>query len=203
MLRPQTGAVDQGEQVGRGESAARAAGAAGRGIAALVQGERLDGVAGHRPGEHGAGPVGGRQARLTAGPDGAGDLAEGDGRVVDDLEHPVAERQVEPGCIGGRGQHLVQQVAVALDAVDRSPTPAVSARRRRVASASALGSTTVTSWPRRARGTANIPLPPPTSSTRSGVPVPTTGSSAAQTAALRTGNCSAGGERGASAPGEA
>ena len=41
-----------------------------------------------------------------------------------------------------------------------------------------------------------MPLPPPTSSTRIGVPAPTTGSSAAHTAAVRAGNCSAGGEAG-------
>src|SRR4051812_33474724 len=81
-------------------------------------------------------------------------------------------------------------------ACTRAPTPAVSARRRRVASASALGSTTVTSWPSRARGTANMPLPPPTSSTRSGLSAPTSGSSAAQTAAVRAGICSAVGEVG-------
>src|SRR4051812_41946608 len=78
----------------------------------------------------------------------------------------------------------------------RAPAPAVSARRRRVASASALGSTTVTSGPGGARGTANMPLPPPTSSTRNELPAPTRGSSAAQTAAVRAGNCSAVGEAG-------
>ena len=87
-------------------------------VAVLVQGERLDRVPGHGAGEHRAGPVGRREAHLAAGAHGAGDLAEGHRRVVDDLEHPVAEREVEPAVVGRRGQHLVQQVAVALDAAD-------------------------------------------------------------------------------------
>ena len=47
----------------------------------------------------------------------------------------------------------------------RSPTPASAARRVSAASASGLASTTVTSWPDRASGTANPPVPPPTSTT--------------------------------------
>src|SRR4051812_7050002 len=70
-----------------------------------------------------------------------------------------------------------------------APTPAVAARRCRVASASALGSMTVTRCPSWARGTANMPLPPPTSRTRRGEPPVTTGPSAAQIAAERAGGC--------------
>ena len=72
---------------------------------------------GDRPGEDGAGAVHRRDAHLAAGPQGSGDLAEGDRRVVDDLEHVVAEREIETVAAGGR-KHLVQQVAVALEAAD-------------------------------------------------------------------------------------
>ena len=184
---------------GRGEPAAGRPGAAGRGVAVLEQGQRLHRVAGDGPAEDGAGAVGRREAHLAAGAQGPGDLPEGDRGVVDDLEHVVAERQVVAAGLA-RGRWPAGPRAAGRRRPGRprtrSPTPAVSARRRRVARASALGSTTVTSWPSRASGTANMPLPPPTSSTRSGVPAPTTGSSAAQTAAVRAGSCSAVGEAG-------
>src|SRR5262249_13873389 len=47
----------------------------------------------------------------------------------------------------------------------RSATPASAARRVRAASASGLASTPVTSCPACASGTANPPVPPPTSTT--------------------------------------
>ena len=47
----------------------------------------------------------------------------------------------------------------------RSATPVSSDRRSRIASASGLGSTTVTRWPSSATRTANPPVPPPTSRT--------------------------------------
>ena len=119
---------------------------AGGRVAVLEQGQCLDRVAGDGPGEHGARAVGGREAHLAAGAQGPADLAEGDGGVVDDLEDVVAQRQVvavaavpRPGGprAGGRRRPGGRGPA--------RPTPAVSARRRRVARASALGSTTVTS----------------------------------------------------------
>ena len=48
-------------------------------------------------GEDSARPVGGGDAHLPAGPQRRGDLAEGDGGVVDDLEHGMAKREVEAG----------------------------------------------------------------------------------------------------------
>ncbi|GAB3351600.1 hypothetical protein GCM10027300_16610 [Modestobacter lapidis] len=48
---------------------------------------------------------------------------------------------------------------------------------------------TVTSCPSWASGTANMPLPPPTSSTRRGAPASITGESAAQIATVRAGGC--------------
>ena len=59
-------------------------------------------MAGDGPGEHGAGAVGGREAHLAAGAEGAGDLAEGDRGVVDDLEDVVAQRQVVAAAAAAR-----------------------------------------------------------------------------------------------------
>ena len=55
-------------------------------------------------------------------------------------------------------------------AVTSSSTPASRARRRSAASALGLGSTTETAHPALASGTAQAPLPPPTSSTRGRTP---------------------------------
>jgi hypothetical protein len=89
-------------------------------ITVLEQGQSLDGVTGDRAGEDGAGPVGGRDAHPAARAERRGDRAEGDLRVVDDLEHVVAQRQVEAAlpAAGSCRQHLLQEVAVALQAED-------------------------------------------------------------------------------------
>ena len=79
-------------------------------------------MAGDGAGEDGARPVGGRDAHLAARAQRAGDLAEGDGGVVDDLEDVVAQRQVVTAvAAAAAGQDLVQQVAVALEAADPRP----------------------------------------------------------------------------------
>ena len=79
----------------------------------------------------------------------------------------------------------------------RSATPASAARRVSAASASGLASTTVTSCPACASGTANPPVPPPTSTTVNRCP-PTRSSSrrsTAHTAAVRGAECGPGPNR--------
>ena len=82
------------------------------------------------------------------------------GRVVDDLEHGVAEHQVG----AARRDQPGERVGVALHGADPARRrPASAARRVSAASASGLASTTVTGGPASASGTANPPVPPPTS----------------------------------------
>ena len=162
------------------------------GVAVLEQGQRLDRVAAEGAGEDGARAV--RRWRRSPGRPGAapGDLAEGGRGVVDDLEHGVAERQVEavagPGAVA---QDLVQQVAVALDAADAlahaGGLGAALERGQGVGAGVDDGDVVARAGPagrrtcrcrRRRRGRA------------AACPPPTTGSSAAQTAAVRAGSCS-------------
>ena len=51
-------------------------------------------VAGHRPRHHRGVPLGDEQAEHAAGAEHLGDRGERGGRVVDDLEHPVAQHHV-------------------------------------------------------------------------------------------------------------
>ena len=76
----------------------------------------------------------------------------------------MAEHHV--GRPGGRSSRSARSVRSPWTPVTRSATPASSARRPSAASASGLGSTTVTAWPCWASRTANPPVPPPMSTTR-------------------------------------
>ncbi len=121
----------------------------------------LSRLARERAGQDGGRPVGDHEAQRAAGPQRP---TEGDhcrARIVDDLEHAVAEDQfvVPAGTTSSRASRS------PCTALTRASTPASSARRRSVASASALASITVTAQPRSASGTARTPLPPPTSRT--------------------------------------
>ena len=52
-------------------------------------------VTGHGPGHHGGVPLGDEQAEVSAGAQHRGDGRQRGGGVVDDLEHAVAEHQVD------------------------------------------------------------------------------------------------------------
>ena len=108
---------------------------------------------------------------------------QGGGRVVDDLEHAVAADEVVARSAAGqprtrcrsaghRGRRRGRRCrrrhpgGRGPGRPRRSRRPAVA----RAARALGLGSTTVTSWPSSASGTARPPVPPPRSSTRRGRP---------------------------------
>ena len=82
--------------------------------AAVRVGEQRGGdveVAGRGAGEHGGRPAGDQHARRAAGAQRAGDRGDHPGRVVDHLEHRVAEHQVDAARLDQAGE----RVAVALD----------------------------------------------------------------------------------------
>jgi hypothetical protein len=96
-----------------------------------------------RPGQHGRGAVGHEDARGTTRTQHPRERVGDRWRVVDHLEHGVAQHQ-----IGAAGwDELGKRVRVSCRALTLSATPASAARRSSAARASGLGSTTVTVWP--------------------------------------------------------
>ena len=163
------------------------------------EGQRLDRVAAQGPGEDGAGTVG--RAMLTVPPGRTAaaisrSVIAGSSTTSSTEWHSARSKPPRRA-----GQHLVQQVAVALDAADALADPGglgpPAQRRQRVGAGVDDGDVV----PGRASGTANVPLPPPTSRTRS-VPAVSTGSRADHTAAVRGGAVrgGAGGDRHAAEP---
>ena len=74
-------------------------GATGRRRVVVEQGEGLGEVAGHGAGDDGGVPLGDQQGERAAGAQHLADRGQGGGRVVDHLEHAVAEHHV--GAAGG------------------------------------------------------------------------------------------------------
>ena len=70
------------------------------------------------------------------------------GRIIDLLQHAVAQHDVG----AGRLDQIRKLVTVALQRGDRLGDAGIRARRARLASASGLASMTVTSWPASASG---------------------------------------------------
>ena len=126
------------------EAAAQRVAGAGAAVRVAQQRGRDVELAGDRAGQHGGGPVGDEHAGRAAGAQRAGERRRPPARVVDDLQHGVAEHQVDAG--RPRPARRASRRRPARRAT-RSATPASAARRVSAASASGLGSTTVTVWP--------------------------------------------------------
>ena len=169
--------ADTGTDLHRSPASASSSPISGGVIAAaqrIVVGKPAVRVGKHRPGlrepagqglpEHRAQPARGQHRDVPARPDGRGQGDHDSAGIVHLLQQVMAQHQIG----GARRDHRASDSASAWMPVTRSATPASWARRCRIARASAEESTTVTRQPATASGTARVPLPPPTSTTRCG-----------------------------------
>ena len=106
---PQPGTLEQGLELIAGEAVSGAAGVAARGARVEEVAGGLE-VTGHGPGDDGRVTLGDQQAEVAAGAQHPGDGRQRGGGVVDDLEHAVAQDQVDAAGLDEAGE--VAEVAL-------------------------------------------------------------------------------------------